>query len=170
MACNVRPSSKQPTARQIQLYFAAVDDDAGELAVAPFWRHLCEQLARLPQRCAIGCLESMVVYGLGSLEQPGAAHIRYQLAAARLLARLLPLLAAAAAAAEAYDPVFTPLDCAVMSHCDIKVRLQLLGWRLHVHFVLSQLPALHCIAHVLPWAGPSRGTPAVHCAISAKNL
>jgi hypothetical protein len=61
----------------------------------------------------------MVMYGLGSLEQPGAVHIRYQLA----LAGLLSAAAAAATAAEAFDPVFTPVDRAVLSARGIQVRL-----------------------------------------------
>lgn len=96
---------------------ALVDDAARELAAAPFWRHLAAQLERLPPHCAGAKLQSMVVYGLGSLEQPGAVHIRYQLAAARLLAAALPL----AAAAQAFDPVFTALDRATLAHCSMEV-------------------------------------------------
>lgn len=94
-----------------------LDSAAADLAAAPFWEHLQQQLGRLPRQCAVSCLRHMVIYGLGSLEQPGAVHIRYQLAAAKLLAALLPL----AAPAEAFDPVFTALDHAALAHCSIQV-------------------------------------------------
>lgn len=94
---------------------AAVDAAVAELARATFWQHLLAQLQQLPPHCALGRLQHMVLYGLGSLEQPGALHIRYQLAAARLLAALLP------PGSEAFDPVFTPLDRAALAHCGIQV-------------------------------------------------
>ncbi len=94
-----------------------LDSAAADLAVAQVWAHLQQQLGSLPPHCAAAGLRHMVIYGLGSLEQPGAVHIRYQLAAAKLLAALLPL----AAPAEAFDPVFTALDHAVLAHCSIKV-------------------------------------------------
>jgi hypothetical protein len=107
----------QPTEVQVQRCCAAVDAAARELAQAAFWQHLLAQLQQLPHHCALVGLKHMVVYGLGSLEQPGALHIRYQLAAAQLLAALLPQ----AAAVEAFDPVFTPLDRAALAHCGIQV-------------------------------------------------
>jgi hypothetical protein len=100
-----------------------VDDAAREIAATPFWQRLTSLLEQLLPHCAVSKLQHMVMYGLGSLEQPGAVHIRYQLAAAQLLAAMLPL----AAAAEAYDPVFTALDRAALLHCGIEVRT--LQWR-----------------------------------------
>lgn len=60
---------------------------------------------------------SLVVYGLGSLEQPGAQHIRHQAALATLLLALL----GPGASAEAFDPVFSPLDRAVLQALCIQV-------------------------------------------------
>ncbi|KAL4425368.1 hypothetical protein ABPG75_009384 [Micractinium tetrahymenae] len=111
-----RPS-QPPTERQIAGACSTLDVAAAELAAAPFWAHLQQQLGSLPPQCAASCLQRMVIYGLGSLEQPGAVHIRYQLAAARLLAALLPL----AAPAIAFDPVFSALDKVVLAHCSIQV-------------------------------------------------
>lgn len=111
-----RPS-QPPSERQIARACSTLDAAAADLAAAPVWAHLQQQLGSLPPHCAVHCLRHMVIYGLGSLEQPGAVHIRYQLAAARLLAALLPL----AAPAEAFDPVFTALDHAVLAHCSIQV-------------------------------------------------
>jgi hypothetical protein len=62
-------------------------------------------------RPLLATIERLVVYGLGSLEQPGAVHIRYQAALAVLLAELLPALTDPP---EAFDPVFSPLDAAVL--------------------------------------------------------
>lgn len=115
-----------PTERQVARCCAQLDDAAAELAAAPFWAHLTQQLQdALPSHCSVPHLTHMVIYGLGSLEQPGATHIRYQLAAAKLLAALLPL----AAAAEAFDPVFTDLDRAALAHCGIQARDGAKLWR-----------------------------------------
>lgn len=95
-----------------------MDAAAREVAASPLWRHLSQQLGALPPRCALPAIRHMVVYGLGSLEQPGAVHIRYQLALATLLAAALP---PAAAPPVAFDPVFTQLDRAVLAHFRIEV-------------------------------------------------
>lgn len=63
-------------------------------------------------------IQHLIVYGLGSLEQPGALHIRYQVALACLLPSLLPGLIGPP---EAYDPVFTALDKAVLNACGMTV-------------------------------------------------
>ncbi|KAL4854511.1 Protein ROOT INITIATION DEFECTIVE 3 [Chlorella vulgaris] len=110
-------ATQPPTKRQVQRSCALVDDAAREIAATPFWQRLTSLLEQLLPHCAVSKLQHMVMYGLGSLEQPGAVHIRYQLAAAQLLAAMLPL----AAAAEAYDPVFTALDRAALLHCGIEV-------------------------------------------------
>lgn len=67
----------------------------------------------------IETLNHMVMYGLGSLQQPKDVHIRYQLGLAILLARLIsegledcPL---------AYDPVSTELDKAVLEKFGFRV-------------------------------------------------
>ena len=117
-AFNCSSSSKPPSERQVQQRCAAVDAAAHEVAAAPLWRHLSQQLGALPPHCALPAIRRMVMYGLGSLEQPGAVHIRYQLAAATLLAAALP---AAAAPPVAFDPVFTDLDRAVLAHFGIQV-------------------------------------------------
>lgn len=111
--------SKPPTERQVQQRCAAVAAAAGEVAEAPFWPALSQQLGALPPHCAPAALKRMVVYGLGSLEQPGAAHIRYQLALATLLVGLLPSLAAPP---EAFDPVFSLLDHAVLEKLNVQAR------------------------------------------------
>lgn len=116
---NDSSSCKPPTERQVQQRCAAVDAAAREVAAAPLWRHLSQQLGALPPHCALPAVRHMVMYGLGSLEQPGAVHIRYQLALATLLAAALP---PAAAPPVAFDPVFTPLDRAVLAHFRIEVR------------------------------------------------
>ena len=113
-------STSAPTELQVQRWCGLVDAAAAELAAAPVWRHLQHCLGQLPQHCAAGRLRHLVVYGLGSLEQPGAVHIRFQLAAATLLAAALrPHLASTPLA---FDPVFTPLDVAVLARCGFEVR------------------------------------------------
>ena len=112
-------SSQPPTERQVQQRCAAVAAAAGEVAAALLWPHLAAQLEQLPPHCSLAALQQMVVYGLGSLEQPGAVHIGYQLALCTLLAAALPALAGSP---EAFDPVFTPLDHAVLAHYSIQVR------------------------------------------------
>ena len=107
-------SSQPPTERQLQRWCDTVAAAATELAASPFWERLSQQLVQLPAHCGTRQMGGMVMYGLGSLEQPGAVHIRYQLALAGLLSP--------AAAAEAFDPVFTPLDRAVLSRRGIQVR------------------------------------------------
>lgn len=110
---------------------AAVTAAAAEVAAAPFWPALSQLLRALPPHCAPAALQRMVVYGLGSLEQPGAVHIRYQLALATLLAGgsggggrsgQASLLASLLAPPEAFDPVFTPLDRAVLAALNVQVR------------------------------------------------
>lgn len=110
--------SRPPTERQVQQRCAAVDAAAREVAAAPLWRHVSQQLGALPSHCSLPAIRHMVVYGLGSLEQPGAVHIRYQLALATLLAAALP---PAAAPPVAFDPVFTQLDREVLAHFHIEV-------------------------------------------------
>lgn len=62
--------------------------------------------------------EKLIIYGLGSLEQPGAVHIRYQVALACLLSTLLPNLSAPP---QTYDPVFTALDKVVLNTCGFDI-------------------------------------------------
>lgn len=91
----------------------------------------------------LACTRQMVIWGLGSLESP-LVHIRYQLALAQLLQALLAAaddageagggghaadaggaaagtIAAAQCPVEAYDPVFSALDRAVLAACGIQV-------------------------------------------------
>jgi hypothetical protein len=70
-----------------------------------------------------GCVSRMVVWGLGSLDS-SLVHIRYQLALAQLLRALLGLEGLGERAVEAYDPVFSALDRAVLGECDIQVLLR----------------------------------------------
>ena len=137
-APRIQGSSQPPTERQLQRWCDAVAAAATELAASPFWERLAEQLAQLPGHCGTSEISCMVMYGLGSLEQPGAVHIRYQLA----LAGLLSAAAAAAAAAEAFDPVFTPLDRAVLSRRGIQVRL--------LHQIAACSACRQCGQSVLP--------------------
>ncbi|KAK9804296.1 hypothetical protein WJX72_005343 [[Myrmecia] bisecta] len=77
-------------------------------------------------------VQSLVVYGLGSLEVPGIGRTaRYQLALALLLREQL---APACAPTQLYDPVFTEIDIKVLDALGCKVmdtnedgRLQLMG-------------------------------------------
>ncbi|PRW33905.1 ROOT INITIATION DEFECTIVE 3 [Chlorella sorokiniana] len=132
-------SSQPPSERQVQQRSATVDAAAHEVAAAPLWRHLSQQLGMLPPHCALPAIRRMVIYGLGSLEQPGAVHIRYQLALATLLAAALP---AAAAPPVAFDPVFTQLDRTVLAHFGIEVLAHDEGGR-HV----AEQPTLFWMPH-----------------------
>ena len=115
----LRPQAGPPSEAQVGQRCGAVAAAATETAAAPVWAHLQAALAALPPHVAPPRLRRLVVYGLGSLEQPGTAHIRYQLAAAQLLAAALPALAAPA---EAFDPVFTALDRAVLARLGLQAR------------------------------------------------
>lgn len=63
-------------------------------------------------------VESLVVYGLGSMEARYGP--RYQLAFTLLLAEQLPSLRGPV---EAFDPVFSEVDCMLLRHLGIKVGL-----------------------------------------------
>eukprot|EP00887_Chlorella_sp_A99_P003450 scaffold7.g3450.t1 len=87
---------------------SSLTEEAAAQATAPGAAGACAPLQCRQLLPAVRCL---VVYGLGSLEQPGGAHIRCQAALALRLARLLPALPARP---EAYDPVFTGVDQEVL--------------------------------------------------------
>ena len=67
-----------------------------------------------------GYIAQMVMWGLGSLDS-SLVHIRYQLGLALLLKDLLEVGLPATGGLEAYDPVFTALDRAVLSEYGIQV-------------------------------------------------
>ena len=94
---------------------AHIDDAVRELQASLFYQRLTASLAAAvllsPAAPLLPSLRHLVIYGLGSLEQPGAVHILYQAALASLLPGLLPALSSPP---EAYDPVFGPLDAAVL--------------------------------------------------------
>lgn len=104
------PSSQQQRQRQQQM--APTLQGPGHLAGAAR-----DGSAALPP--LLRGLQAMVIYGLGSLEQPGGIHIRCQCALAlRLAALLQPRLASPP---EAFDPVFTGLDRSVLQALGIAV-------------------------------------------------
>ena len=156
----------------------AVEEAEREVASAPFYRPLPRLLAPpgadgAPSPPPPLLLRQLVVYGLGSLEQAGGVHIRYQLALARLLAAALRQGVEREAAPDpaqqqqqqeeqqeqeerqpppplllppvAYDPVFTPLDRAVLARCGIAVAARDEGGRrVAAHPTLFFMP--HCEA------------------------
>jgi hypothetical protein len=106
-----------PSAERVARAAARVAAAAAELAAAPFFAGLKSALA------AAGLLgnddrapRALVVLGLGSLEAPGAV-VRHQAALALLLASALA--GSLASRPEAFDPVATPLDRAVLEHLGV---------------------------------------------------
>ena len=63
-------------------------------------------------------IQELIIYGLGTLEQPGAVHIRYQLALACQLVTLLPNLTDPP---QSFDPVYGPHDQAVLPLLGIEI-------------------------------------------------
>jgi len=112
----VRP----PSDAAIQRRTSSIEGSVRDIARSNFYTRLKDALAAatLPFGAMLPGIKCLVVYGLGSLEQPGAVHIRYQVALASLLAGLLPALTSPP---EAYDPVFTPLDEAVLPRCGLTI-------------------------------------------------
>jgi hypothetical protein len=102
-----------------------VNAAAAEVEASAFYGGLTSALAAalLPPGTGtplVASIRKLVIYGLGSLEEPvcAAAHIKCQLALATLLAAALPGLDAKP---EAFDPVFTSLDRALLPLCGIDV-------------------------------------------------
>lgn len=103
------PSRVYATPTSILRHIRAVEDSIREVKSSQFYENLKELLEH-----SIPCMsiQQYVVYGLGSLDQPNAAHIRYQIALAFLLIGLFPNLTSKP---EVFDPVFSPHDHAVLS-------------------------------------------------------
>ena len=100
----------------------AVEGANDDLSPGRAGRPASDRWALLPR------IKSMVMYGLGSLEQPGGAHIRCQLALAVRLAAMLPGLEGRP---EAYDPVFSGLDSQALAS---------LGFTVGAHLIFRLFP------------------------------
>lgn len=96
---------------------------AGTLQPMAYAKHSGHPAPDLPGASESHCwrweaVEEMVIYGLGSLEASPVP--RYQLAFALLLAERLPKLKGPL---QAFDPVFTELDCALLKEQGLLVRI-----------------------------------------------
>lgn len=100
-----------PTSKDINIHINAVNSSVDDIKDSKYYERLCKAVAesRLQQQkhSVQDAVQQMVVYGLGSLEQPGSIHIRYQLGLAVLLKKSFRHLKTVP---EAYDPVCSPLD------------------------------------------------------------
>jgi hypothetical protein len=125
--CQTKPvATHPPTQAKVARLLHLIEQAKQELLSSVFFEGLRHQLraaafdnsARTDDGSLVESTRRLVVYGLGSLEQPGALHIRYQVALACLLSTLLPNLDERP---QTFDPVFTPLDKAVLKACGFDV-------------------------------------------------
>ena len=123
-----------PTDKSIARHKEAVEDARCDLKNSQFYSRLIDTLTSTTSTPPLGTtttttttpssrlltesITSFVMYGLGSLDQPGAVHIRYQLA---LACQLIPLFTNLSSSPEAFDPAFTPHDHAVLPLLGISV-------------------------------------------------
>jgi len=89
-----------PTEKVVAHYTDLVDSAISDVQESTYYRKNLQVL-----RDYLVNVDGMYVWGLGSLEQPGAVHIRYQVAMAVLLHRMYAL-----ARSETYDPVYSQVD------------------------------------------------------------
>lgn len=112
-----------PTNKRISECVKIVQESIHELCKSDFYAGLTATLAGLtgPAQSTpvLEEIRALVVYGLGSLEQPGAVHIRYQLALACRLAELLQ--DHVKVRPQAYDPAFRALDLHVLPALGVDV-------------------------------------------------
>lgn len=126
----------QPTEQHISQCISLVQTATDELRRSAYWNHVSETLQ---QQCPDIARRAVIVWGLGSLEQPGAYTIRCQLALALLL------IENQHTSVEMYDPVFTPLDKAVLCRvCDCVIPEHSDGARIIDTPTLMYMP--HCEA------------------------
>ncbi|KAG7673094.1 hypothetical protein Ndes2526B_g05337 [Nannochloris sp. 'desiccata'] len=122
--------SIEPTEKSTARHIEAVEDARRELLCSKFYSTFLATLstARLPARIEttsttdpsllVSAIKNLVIYGLGSLDQLGGVHIRYQLALACQLSSLLSNLIARP---EAFDPVFSLHDHLILPLCGIDI-------------------------------------------------
>lgn len=108
----------EPTEKSIARHKEAIADAQRELLSSKFYSNFLATLstATLPTQeeeptSLISAVKELVIYGLGSLDQLGGIHIRYQLALACQLSTLFSNLSAPPSA---FDPVFSPRDHAIL--------------------------------------------------------
>jgi hypothetical protein len=118
-------STTEPTEKSIARHIEAIEDARRDLVTSTFYSSFLATLATatLPTQSLetgtsteslellLPAIKSLVIYGLGSIEQLGGVHIRYQVALACQLSTLFSNLIAPP---EAFDPVFSPHDHAVL--------------------------------------------------------
>ncbi|GAB4817766.1 hypothetical protein N2152v2_004812 [Parachlorella kessleri] len=113
---------------QLARWCSIVAAARGEVSGSAFFSNLQLLLSRTavprlqsgPVPLLSGCITQMVMWGLGSLNS-SLVHIRYQLGLALLLRDLLKAGLPATGGLEAYDPVFSALDMAVLGECGFQV-------------------------------------------------
>lgn len=119
-----------PTEKSTAHHIEAVEDARRELLSSTFYSTFLATLttARLPTKIEttptndplslISAIKNLVIYGLGSLDQLGGVHIRYQLALACQLSTLLSNLISRP---EAFDPVFSLHDHLILPFFGIDI-------------------------------------------------
>ena len=156
-------ASTPPTESAIAKRVKSIEEARREVASSPFFKALLHQLttATLPPttpptqeedtdqvRPLLPRIKSFVIYGLGSLDESTrtTTHIRYQLALALELYGLVQ--SSIEQIPQIYDPVFTPLDIAVLHALGLQVlEVNEEGRRVASHPTLFYLP--HCEAGIM---------------------
>lgn len=101
-------STPEDRERRVHAVLSLIEDTVQEISRSNYYNRLKARMQDLEFKPSY-CPKSLCTLGLGSLEQPGGVHIRYQLGLAVALIRDFPYLQEADRP-WAFDPVWTEVD------------------------------------------------------------